>query len=319
MSVIKLEQKSKISEKTSDRMFGIASPRMSEEQHNFNQSVIANYYPEVMDDEPKSELTKEEKPVMTLKKQDVLEHAENILHEATSVTDGKSNPIFEDVTLQKNGKFVAEWIEPEGHPESGIVDTIEGILDTSIEVAENKPKADGEINFRTLKFTLEDWKEYRDEIAEDEEAVNGNAGIESEDPIEDESGLEVEQEEEDEETIPESNEEQEEAPQVENSDKVFPDTAVETFNNIMLAADIKVNVWKNGVSYWNDIAQLMYMAKQKFYRLQLIGATPEEYPEMKFSNFRKQPTPYFDFCNAELDGKEILRQHINNMSASKVV
>ena len=83
---------------------------------------------------------------------------------------------------------------------------------------------------------------------------------------------------------------------------------VETFNNLMDQAGHKVKVWQNGSSYYNDYAQLMWMKRQKFWRLQLVGADPADYPSYETSKLRGKSVPHLDFSS---DGAaDVLKNHL---------
>ena len=145
-----------------------------------------------------------------------------------------------------------------------------------------------------MKFSLENWQEYRAKLVAEEDAAEEE---------------EVPQVEED--VVVEDNDDFLES---EVEDPVLPDDAVKTFCDIMAEEDLEAKDWKDGTSYWNDVSQLMWMKKQEFYRCQLIGADLKDYPDLPTSKFRSRETPAFNFCSTELDAKQILRDHIANMS-----
>lgn len=96
-------------------------------------------------------------------------------------------------------------------------------------------------------------------------------------------------------------------------DAPVQEEAVAVFSGIMKDAGLEVKNWKNGTSYWNNISQLMWMKKQNYFRCQLIGANPEDYPDFETSKFRGKATPTFDFLSTEIDGVNILRNHVAKM------
>lgn len=85
---------------------------------------------------------------------------------------------------------------------------------------------------------------------------------------------------------------------------------VQSFISLMETAGLEVKVWKDGVSYWNECAQLMWMENQGYWRIQFIGADSPLFATFPTSAFRKKQTPYTDFNSAF--SKTYLETHIKN-------
>ena len=231
--------------------------------------------------------TKEEKPKM-LRKAEVLSAVESALNGAS---------VFDTVVLQKSGKFVVEKIEEDGT--SPDVLQLEILKQLGLEYSdvrfyynnrmpvfsqnnEDLKPGDGEV-IREVRFELEDWRAFGKNL---------------------ENGASEEKEE-----VPEPEVIEEEQESV-TGNSVDKNNAVKIFNDLMKEAGHKVKVWKDGVSYYNDHAQLMWMNKKEIFRLQLVGVHPTDYPDFEISKYRKIHVPHFDFCDADLDGEAILRKHL---------